>query len=214
MKITPSVLVGAMSGSSGGTTASNWKGRQFVRRRVTPHNPKTAAQVTQRGYMARMSPWFRSLPADLVAKLNDLGSPLQMSGFNVMTREDLKHLAAAENPELIPANPDANALFSASDANAVVGSQIDLDFVAGPAILTHYVAFLTCPVDPAEVGLEEPDGWTLDGTPVLVSALAKTAIAVANPGKGYWVVGIVIDTATLAAATLISGGVSCVATSG
>ena len=214
MKITPSVLVGRMSGTSGGTTASNWKGRQFVRRHVIPHNPKTAAQIAQRALMARMATWFRSLPATLVTKLNELGSPLAMSGFNVMVKQDLTDLAASEPPEIIPPNPENDALFSIADDSSVVGSLIQVVWVAGSAIQTHYVAFLTCPVDPAEVGLEEPDGWTLDGTPVLVSNLTTGAIAVSNAAKDYWVVGLVIDTATLVAATKISGGVSCVATSG
>ena len=214
MKITPSVLVGSMSGTSGGTTASNWKGRQFVRRHVIPHNPKTAAQIAQRALMARMGTWFRSLPATLVTKLNALGSPLAMSDFNVMVKEDLTDLAASEPPEIIPPNPANDAIFSLADDAGVGANNIDLTFVAGPALATHYVAFLTCPVDPAEALLEEPDGWTLDGTPVLVSSAAKAGITVLNTGKNYWCVGVVIDTATLVAATKISGGVSVVAVSG
>jgi len=214
MKVTPSVLVGSLSGKSGGTVASNWKGRQLVRRHVIPHNPKTAGQLAQRAHMARMSTWFRSLPATLVTKLNELGTPLQMSGFNVMTKEDLHDLAISEPPEIIPGNPENDALFSCVDAFTITANQIDIGFVAGAALATHYVVALTCPVDPAEVALEEPDGWTLAATPVLVSAAAYDSIVVLNSAKSYWVVLIVIDTATLVAATKISGGVSCVAVSG
>ena len=214
MKLTPSVLVGSMSGTSGGTTAASWKGRQYVRRHVVPKNPQTDAQVTQRGHMARMAKWYRSLPAPIVAKLAELGAPLALSGFNVMVKEDLTDLAAADSPEIIPPNPAAAALFSAEDDGDTIGITIGVDFVAGSAVATHYVAALTCPVDPAETDLEEPDGWTLAASPVLVSAATYGLIPVANALKDYYAVLLVIDTATLAAATIISGGVSCVCTSG
>jgi len=214
VKLTPSVLVGTLSGSSGGTVASNWKGRPYVRTRVIPHNPKSAAQVTQRGYMARMSTWFRSLPADLVTKLDELGSPRRLSGFNVMTCEDLKHLAASEPPEIIPANPENAALFSAADASSVAVKSIDVTFVAGEALATHYVVALTCPVEPDEVALTEPDGWTLAPTPVLVSTGAYSDITVLNGVKNYWVALIVIDVPVLAPPVIISGGISCIAESG
>jgi len=161
-----------------------------------------------------MSTWFRSLPADLVTKLTQLGSPRQVSGFNVMTCEDLKHLAAAEPPEIIPANPDANALFGGMDGASVVANQIDVDFIAADAIPTHFVHALTSPVDPEEVGLTEPDGWTLAATPVLVSAGAYDAIVVTNTGKDYHVALIVGDTNDLATCTVISGGIGLIATSG
>ena len=214
MKLTPSVLVGSMSGTSGGTTAASWKGRQYVRRHVVPKNPQTDAQVTQRGHMARMAKWYRSLPATIVAKLAELGAPLALSGFNVMVKEDLTDLAAADSPEIIPPNPAAAALFSCEDGLEPSASKINIDFVAGSAVSTHYVVALTCPVDPAETDLEEPDGWTLAASPVLVSAGSYDSITVLNGGKAYWAVLIVIDTATLATATTISGGVSCEATSG
>jgi len=214
VKLTPSVLIGTLSGSSGGTVASNWKGRPYVRTRVIPHNPQSAAQTTQRGYMARMSTCFRSLAATLVDKLNELGSPRRLSGFNVMTCEDLKHLAASETPEVIPANPDNTALFSAADATSTEDCTIDVTFQSGEADLTHYVCALTCPVEPEETALQEPDGWTLASTPVLVATEAYSGISVTHPGKDYWVVLIVIDTATLDEATKISGGTSCLAVSG
>jgi len=203
-----------LSGKSGGTVASNWKGRQLVRRHVIPHNPKTVAQLAQRAHMARMSAWFRSLPATLVTKLNELGTPLQMSGFNVMTKEDLHDLAISEPPEIIPGNPENDALFSVADNSSITTKEVDIIWVPGAALLTHYVVALTCPVTPAEVAKEEPDGWTLTPTPVLVSAGSYPPITVLNAAKDYWVVCIVIDTATLVAATKISGGVSCVGTSG
>jgi len=213
MKLIFSPLIAGMSGKAADAVAASWKGVPYVRKFVIPHNPKSDAQVVQRGYFARMSPWFRSLPTAITDWLDDLAVGQRKSGYNLMTRLDLKHLADAETPGIVPGNPECNALFSVADGTSVGVAQLDVDFVAGSALATHYVAALTCPVDPAEDGLEEPDGWTLQATPVLVSAASYDAMAVLNSGKDYYVVLLVIDTATLVAATIISGGVSCIAAS-
>jgi hypothetical protein len=76
-------------------------------------------------------------------------------------------------------------------------------------------ALFTCPADPDEVGKVEPDVWTAH-TPQLVSAYgAGTApdISVATADKEYHVAALVIDAATLALATKISGGVAALGTS-
>ena len=65
MKLTFSPLVAGMSGKAAHAVAASWKGVPYVRKLVIPHNPKSAAQVIQRGYFARMPSWFRSLPTDL-----------------------------------------------------------------------------------------------------------------------------------------------------
>ncbi len=214
MKYTPSVMVGSMSGTSGGTVASSWKGILYVRRHVIPHNPKSDAQVIQRDLMARMAPWFRSLPSEIVAKLNDLGSPCRLSGFNVMTKQSLTEMAAAATPSLVPGNPDCNSLFSAADDGSILDAELEVIWIPGEAVAGNYVVALSCPVDPDEVGLTEPDAWSLATTPVLVSEAGYSTIPVLNIAKDYWVVLLVIDTATLAAATVISGGVACLCTSG
>jgi len=131
-----------------------------------------------------------------------------------MVGEDLKHLADAEDPEIVPANPQCNAVFSASDGSAVAGSKIDVAWVAGAAVATHFVHGFTCPVDPAEVAKTEPDGWTSAGVGVLVSAGQIVDIDVSNTGKDYYVALIVGDTDDLATCTVLSGGVGVTCTSG
>ena len=131
-----------------------------------------------------------------------------------MVAEDLKHLADAEDPEIVPANPKCDAVFSSADGSSAVSSQIDIDFVAGSAVATYYVHAFTCPVDPDEVALTEPDGWTYAATPVLVSAGAYDAIPVTNAAKDYYVALVVADTNDLSTATKISGGLGATCTSG
>lgn len=214
MKLVFSPLIAGMSGRAADAVAAAWKGVPYVRKFVVPHNPKSTDQTTQRGYFARMPAWFRSLPDGITAWLDDLAVGLGKSGFNLMVKEDLKHLADAEDPEIVPANPKCNALFSASDGTSVLDNQIDVDFVAGNAVATHYVHMFTCPVDPDEVALTEPDGWTLAATPVLVSAGAYDGVTVANIAKDYYVALIVADTNDLSTATIISGGIGLTCTSG
>ena len=214
MKVTPSPLVARLSGKAASAVAASWKGILYVREHVIPHNPKSAAQVTQRGYFARMSAWFRSLPSGITDWLDDLAVGLGKSGFNLMSGLDLKHLALSENPEIVPGNPKCDALFSAADATSVLDNEVDLAFVAGNAISTYFVHAFTCPVDPDEAALTEPDGWSYAATPVEVSTGAYAKIAVANIAKAYYVALIVADTNDLATATKISGGIGLTCTSG
>ncbi len=214
MKVTCSPLVASLSGKAADAGAASWKGILYVRKHVIPHNPKSTDQQTQRGYFARMPAWFRSLPTGLTDWLDDLAVGLGKSGYNLMVKEDLKHLADAENPEIIPGNPKCNALFSAADGSSVLDNEIDIDFVAGNATAAHFVHAFTCPVDPDEALLTEPDGWSLAATPVLVSAGAYDKITVANIGKDYYVALIVADTNDLSTATKISGGIGLTCTSG
>ena len=214
MKVTCSPLVAALSGRAADAVAGSWKGILYVRKHVVPHNPKSAGQVTQRRYMARMSPWFRSLPEKVTDWLDDLAVGLGNSGYNLMVAEDLKHLAAAEVPEIVPANAKCNALFSVADATGGP-NKLDVTWVAGNAVGGHFVYIFTCPVDPDEVAKTEPDGWTRrpGGAPNVFDA-AQAAIAVSNAAKDYYVACLVGDTADFAAATIISGGIGQTCTSG
>jgi len=214
MKVTCSPLIASLSGRAADAVAASWKGVLYVRKHVIPHNPKSASQVIQRAYFARMPAWFRSLPTDIKTWLDDLAVGLGKSGYNLMVALDLKHLADAEDPEIVPGNPQRNSLFSAADGSSAVSSQIDVDFVAGAAEATDYVHAFTCPVDPDEVALTEPDGWTYAATPVLVSAGAYDAIPVTNAAKDYYVALVVADTNDLSTATKISGGIGVTCTSG
>jgi len=214
MKVIPSPLVAGFSGKAAHAVAGSWKGIGYVRKWVKPFNPKSTDQTTQRGYMSRMSPWFRSLPATVTTWLDDLAVGLGKSGFNLMVAEDLKHLADAEVPEIVPANPKCNALFSAADGVGG-GGQINITWVAGVATTTYWVHIFTCPVDPDEVAKTEPDGWTYQSTVVeLVSAGAAAALPVLNSGKDYYVACLVANHATLSSATIISGGIGVTCGSG
>lgn len=214
MKLVFSPLVAGMSGRAADAVAAAWKGVPYVRKFVVPHNPKSTDQTTQRGYMARMAPLFRSLPDAVTEWLDALAVGLGKSGFNLMVAEDLKHLHEAEDLEIVPANSKCNALFSMADDGGI-GSQIDVTWVAGVAVATHNVHGFTCPVDPNQVGKLEPDGWTYQSGEIeLVSALAAGSYLCANSAKDYYVALLVANHAVLATATAIAGGIGLTCTSG
>jgi len=214
MKVTCSPLIASLSGRAADAVAASWKGVLYVRKHVVPHNPKSAGQIAQRGYMARMSPMFRSLPTAIKTWLDDLAVGLGKSGFNLMVAEDLKHLADAEDPQIVPANPNENAVFSIADGAGASG-QIDITWVAGSADSTHFVHAFTCPVDPDEVAKTEPDGWTYhSGEVEQVTTGAAGSFVVSNVAKDYHVVAIVADHVVLATAANYSGGIGATIASG
>ena len=109
MKIKPSALVATMSGSTADLTAASWKGRLFVRKKVVPHNPKTAAQVLVRESMARCVTLWRSLAAAQKTALDTYATDYQMSGFNQFTKLNRVLEQAAGILKPLPDNPNCAA---------------------------------------------------------------------------------------------------------
>lgn len=71
------------SGSVGGAiTFSKWKGRNYVRRRVIPSNPKSGAQVGRRAMVAFLAQQWASLSAADQAEWQPLADQLVASRFN------------------------------------------------------------------------------------------------------------------------------------
>lgn len=61
-KVTGPLMSLDASGTVGGTTVfSKWKGRNYVRLRVTPMNPKTSGQATARTYMGAIGQALSSI---------------------------------------------------------------------------------------------------------------------------------------------------------
>jgi len=77
-----SPIVTALSGKVADAVFSRWKGRSYLRRRVVPANPNTAAQQLVRDSMGRLPALWRSLNADLKAQLDAYAADQRMSGWN------------------------------------------------------------------------------------------------------------------------------------
>lgn len=90
MKVRFSPIVAEARGAAGPVVASSWKGNPYFRSRVTPANPKTVAQVAQRGLLAAVVVAWQSVAAELRTFLNSLASGKGYSGFNLFTKTTVK----------------------------------------------------------------------------------------------------------------------------
>ena len=63
-------------------TFSKWKGRNYVRQRVIPSNPKSALQVSTRAMLRFLSQHWASIAAPDKATWDDLAAASQISPFN------------------------------------------------------------------------------------------------------------------------------------
>jgi len=95
----PLLSLGA-SGTIGGLmTFSNWKGQNYVRQRVTPYNPQSTDQTTQRGLFTDAVTHWQAKDAPTKLTWTDRAKELgyTMSGFNFFVQQ---YLAQAGDPVL------------------------------------------------------------------------------------------------------------------
>jgi hypothetical protein len=110
MLVKPSPLVAELNGSTAELTAASWKGRNYVRRKVVPANPNTAAQQAVRNSLTACVTLWRSLLASVKSWLDVYGGAYAMSGFNIFTSRN-RALEQADSPLLpVPDNPNAQAV--------------------------------------------------------------------------------------------------------
>lgn len=121
--ITFSPLVVAASGKVKDTVFARWKGRPYIRARVTPANPKSSAQVKQRAISTAGVTQWQNTHADFVVGWNLYASPYSISGFNACHKRNCStasphgngthsrmELAAAIFPALMQPTPGAQQL--------------------------------------------------------------------------------------------------------
>lgn len=214
MKILMGVGFAGASGKAGDTVAATWKGRQYFRRRVTPKNPKTAAQLAVRAHLARMAAWFRSLSDPFEALLDNIGTDRQLSGYNVMSSVCLKALTNGGYPPLVPDNKDLIAMASITAARTAV-RDIQVTPARGASDVTNFWFLFVAPVDPTETAKVEADLWTqTNAVGHANDGVAKKVGTRPYANKDYYVAVILADTNSLATATKISGGVAAMSDSG
>ncbi len=105
MKLKTSALVADMSGSCSDFTAASWKGILYIRERVIPHNPKTAAQTAVRDSLARCVPLWRSYPYWVKLFLDGYGTGYAMSGYNIFMHLCRALEQAAGKLIIVPPSP-------------------------------------------------------------------------------------------------------------
>lgn len=92
------------SGTIGGIlTFSKWKGRPYVRTRVIPTNPKTAAQLAVRSVMKFLAQVWKDLDESDQLTWNVLAADRKIAPFNAFTSFNLRHWRDSFMPSKTPA---------------------------------------------------------------------------------------------------------------
>lgn len=91
-------ILSAPRGKVAGVVGSSWKGISYVRQKVTPANPNTAAQQAQRGKMSAAVKFAQSI---LAGVLIPFVSPFQkkMSGYNWFIKQNIGKITTSSNAE-------------------------------------------------------------------------------------------------------------------
>ena len=89
-------ILSAPRGKVAGVVGSSWKGISYVRQKVTPANPNTAAQQAQRG---KMSAAVKCAQSILAGVLIPFVSPFQkkMSGYNWFIKQNIGKITTGSN---------------------------------------------------------------------------------------------------------------------
>lgn len=89
-------ILSAPRGKVAGVVGSSWKGISYVRQKVTPANPNTAAQQLQRGKMSAAVKFAQSI---LAGVLIPFVSPFQkkMSGYNWFIKQNIGKITTNSN---------------------------------------------------------------------------------------------------------------------
>jgi len=166
-RVTFSPLVTAASGKVKDTVFSKWKGRAYIRARVTPSNPQSAAQTLVRESMARCVTQWQSFESQLTAAWNLYAGPFSISGYNAFVK---LNRAAEEAGTDLTTSPINNDVLAVSDLAAATGSgagEIDLTWT-DPGQGAGYYAYIM-------VRKDGEDTWTVaDSATTLMSAAAYT----------------------------------------
>ena len=87
------------SGKIGGAlVAAKWKGRNYMRKLVTPKNPKSAKQTGVRGMMSFLSQAWAPLAGGIKDDYDDLAEAKQISPFNAYVGENLARWQVGKTP--------------------------------------------------------------------------------------------------------------------
>lgn len=119
MKVIPSALVAELKGSTAELTAASWKGRNYVRRKVTPTYRNTTAQQAVRASMAKCPALWRSLDTIIKAWQDSQAVKAGLSGFNWFTKNNRAAIEAATEITILP---PVSSVPAPSNAAAVAGN--------------------------------------------------------------------------------------------
>lgn len=105
-RITFSPIIVEASGKVGDAVFSRWKGIPYIRSRVTPSNPQTAAQTAQREALANALTMWQSIKSWSKAVWDTYATGYALSGYNRYMDVNILKIKAPVAGVLTPANAD------------------------------------------------------------------------------------------------------------
>lgn len=149
-RVSFSPLIVAASGKVKDTVFSKWKGRAYIRARVVPANPQSAAQTLVRESLARCVELWQSFQTKLKNYWDDYATPYSLSGYNTfMSANRADEQAASE----LLASPHNKSIDPADTFTAVSGTgsgEIDCAWTGGSVSAAHFAYIIVRKVNTNE----------------------------------------------------------------
>lgn len=134
VKVTAPLFSLGASGTIGkAITFSNWKGRNYVRERVVPTNPRTGGQVGARAMFKFLTQNWNALSSANKATWQDAADQIVISPFNAYVRENQRRFATFNAPgqeDPVGETGTAPTLTTFSATGGVREVVLDLDLTA------------------------------------------------------------------------------------
>jgi len=151
---------------------SVWKGRPYIRQRVIPANPQTAAQTAVRESLARVVDLWQSIQIQLKEVWNTYGTGYRMSGFNMFMSQNR---ADEQVPSLLQVgvpNADLDPVVGfAAATGAGAGGDIDLTWTNGTVGADKKIYVLARKTLTDEFTLEDSDTTLVSADAYTISGL-------------------------------------------
>lgn len=136
-RITFSPLIVEASGKVKDTVFSRWKGRAYIRARVTPANPQSSAQTAVRNSLARCVTLWQSFQTVAKTAWGLYATPYSISGYNAFMSACRALEQAGSELLAMPVNAliDEASAFAAASGGA--SGEIDLTWSGGTQSADH-----------------------------------------------------------------------------
>jgi len=171
-KISLSPLITDVRGSVKDTTFSKWKSSNYIRARVTPSNPNSAAQQLVRESLARCVTLYQSFASEIKTAWDLYASPYNYSGYNAMMKANRALEQAGTGLIFTPVNNDIAEITDLACAVGGSTKEIDLTWTDTGAGAGFY-AYVAAREDGTDTFLEIEKATTLVSAEALTITMPK-----------------------------------------
>lgn len=201
-RITFSPLIAGASGKAADAVFSKWKSTPYVRKRVVPANPQSAAQTLMRDAMGRMAYMWRKFRSEIQDLQNTYATNIGMSGFNWFSQQNAALEKTYDSQHITPPDADVEPpqTITLTDQS---GGTCKVDWTGGATGANIYITVLSRRIDTGnEADYFDEEDWET----TLASAGTVNVTLAAN--QDFRVVIFIWDSANSLGSMSISDEVS------